>query len=233
MESKKTRKADLERRRPAIFALALVISVALFVIVIEHDFDMSEADIDYEMLEEVVQDMELQPLPQNDMVAAMPEESPTEALTDELNIVDGDVEMPDYNDLDISDIDPNAGIGDNASADIEEPIMPLTGDEPISFRVVECLPEFPGGMSAFVKWLTKNLKYPASAQKRKVQGKVIVSFIVNKDGSISDCKIVRNVDKQLDHEALRVIRMMPKWKPGENNGEPCRTMFVVPVVFSL
>jgi protein TonB len=98
---------------------------------------------------------------------------------------------------------------------------------------VEQLPEFPGGMVEFMKWLTKNLKYPPSAQNRKVQGRVVVSFIVNKDGTIADAKVVKPVDPTLDREAMRVVRMMPNWKPGLQMGKPCRTMFAIPIVFKL
>ena len=95
------------------------------------------------------------------------------------------------------------------------------------------MPEFPGGGSAFVQWLTSQLRYPPIAQSKKVQGKVVVSFIVNKDGSIADIKLEKSVDPYLDREALRVIRMMPNWTPGVQNNRPCRTMVAVPVVFKL
>ena len=98
---------------------------------------------------------------------------------------------------------------------------------------MEALPEFPGGMVEFMKWLTKNLRYPTYAHQQRIEGKVVVSFIVNTDGSIAEVKLARSVDPLLDREALRVIRMMPKWKPGIQNNRPCRTMFAVPVVFKL
>lgn len=84
-----------------------------------------------------------------------------------------------------------------------------------------------------MKWLTKNLSYPVIAQQQKIQGKVLVSFIINKDGTISSPKVVKSVSPELDREALRVIRIMPKWKPGEDHGKPCRTYFCIPVVFKL
>jgi protein TonB len=78
-----------------------------------------------------------------------------------------------------------------------------------------------------------NLKYPVYAQQRKIQGKVMVSFIVNKDGSVADIKVLKSVNPYLDAEALRVMKMMPKWKPGQEKGKPCRTMIAIPVVFKL
>ena len=106
-------------------------------------------------------------------------------------------------------------------------------EQPIKFTVVQKIPEFPGGWSAFMQWLTKNLKYPESAQKNKVQGTVVVSFIVNKDGSIASTKVSTSADPVLDAEALRVMKMMPKWKPGMDRNKVCRTMIAVPVVFKL
>ena len=106
-------------------------------------------------------------------------------------------------------------------------------NNPLNFRIVEDLPQFPGGAVAMMKWLTANLKYPPSAQKRKIQGKVMVQFIVAADGTMTDLKIVKPLEKSLDNEALRVMRIMPKWKPGVQNGKPCRTMVCIPIVFKL
>ena len=113
------------------------------------------------------------------------------------------------------------------------PVAVDEDDNPLNFQVIERLPEFPGGMVEFMKWLTKNLSYPVIAQQQKIQGKVLVSFIINKDGTISSPKVVKSVSPELDREALRVIRIMPKWKPGEDHGKPCRTYFCIPVVFKL
>ena len=84
-----------------------------------------------------------------------------------------------------------------------------------------------------MKWLTKNLRYPPAAQQHKVQGKVVAQFIVNKDGTVSDIEILKPVDPSLDREALRVLRMMPKWKAGMQDAKPCRTQVCIPIVFKL
>lgn len=101
----------------------------------------------------------------------------------------------------------------------------------ILFRVIEQLPEFPGGATEYMKWLTRNLRYPTSAEELKVDGKVIVRFIVNKNGSISDIKIIKSLDPDCDKEVLRVMNKMPRWKPGTEKGRPVRTEYVIPVVF--
>ena len=101
------------------------------------------------------------------------------------------------------------------------------------YDVVEEMPSFPGGAAAMMSYISSNIKYPQSAREALIMGRVIVSFIVEKDGSISDAKVVRNVDADLDREALRVVKSMPKWKPGKNKGSVVRVKFTVPVVFRL
>ena len=101
------------------------------------------------------------------------------------------------------------------------------------FDVVEEMPEYPGGMSAMMQYLSANVKYPEEAHKKGIQGRVIVTFVVEKDGSISDARIVRSVDPLLDAEALRVTNSMPKWKPGRQNGEAVAVKYTIPVTFKL
>ena len=106
-------------------------------------------------------------------------------------------------------------------------------DNPV-FEVVETMPEFPnGGMGAMMEFLSKNIRYPVNAQKNGTQGRVTVQFIVNTDGSISNIGILREVDPELDGEAVRVISAMPKWKPGMQKGKPVRVKYTVPVMFRL
>ncbi len=101
------------------------------------------------------------------------------------------------------------------------------------FVAVEQNAEFPGGMPALMKWLSNNIRYPEAAQQNDVQGRVIVRFVVEKDGSVSGAQIVKGVDKDLDKEALRVVSKMPKWQAGKNNGVAVRSYFTLPVNFKL
>ena len=101
------------------------------------------------------------------------------------------------------------------------------------FDVVEEMPHFPGGAAALQAFLSSNTKYPVVAQENGVQGRVIVSFIVERDGSITDVRVVRSVDPSLDREASRVVRSMPRWSPGKQNGSAVRVKYTVPVVFRL
>ena len=101
------------------------------------------------------------------------------------------------------------------------------------FDVVEEMPSFPGGQAALMSFLSSNIKYPVVAQENGVQGRVIVGFVVERDGSITDVKVMRSVDPSLDREAQRVVKSMPRWKPGKQNGSAVRVKYTVPVVFRL
>lgn len=101
------------------------------------------------------------------------------------------------------------------------------------FDVVEEMPSFPGGQGALMSYLNSNTKYPVVAQENGVQGRVIISFVVERDGSISDVKVARSVDPSLDREAQRVVKSMPRWSPGKQNGSTVRVKYTVPVVFRL
>lgn len=101
------------------------------------------------------------------------------------------------------------------------------------FDVVEVMPQYPGGQIAMLKYIMENIKYPEQAMKEGIQGRVTVSFIVEKDGSISNVRPVLSVHPLLDKEAVRVVKSMPKWSPGKQNGKPVRVRFNVPVMFKL
>ncbi len=113
-----------------------------------------------------------------------------------------------------------------------EPEVQKPKEEQI-FVAVEQPAEFPGGMAALMRWLNNNMRYPEAAQQNDIQGRVHVNFVVEKDGSIANVKIAKGVDKDLDREALRVVKKMPKWQPGKNNGVAVRSYFNLPVTFRL
>lgn len=115
---------------------------------------------------------------------------------------------------------------------VKEPEPEKPKEEEI-FVAVEQQAEFPGGLTALMKWLSNNIRYPEAAQQNDIQGRVIVKFVVEKDGSIGAADIVKGVDKDLDREAIRVVKKMPKWQPGKNNGVAVRSYFTLPVVFKL
>ena len=101
------------------------------------------------------------------------------------------------------------------------------------FNVVEDMPAFPGGMEAMIQFISSNIQYPADAQKQKVDGRVLVNFVVEKDGSITEVKVIKPAFPSLDAEAIRVVKAMPKWKPGYQRGQAVRVQFTMPINFSL
>lgn len=101
------------------------------------------------------------------------------------------------------------------------------------FLVVETMPEFPGGATAMMKFIADNLKYPASAQDSGIQGRVSVQFVINTDGSVTAVEVIRGIDTALDKEAIRIVKSMPKWKPGMQRGKAVRVKYTMPIVFRL
>ena len=121
------------------------------------------------------------------------------------------------------------------SEDDDKALASLNVDpnNPLNFHIVEDLPKYPGGAVEFMKWLPRNLQYPALARSRKIQGKVVAVFYVEKDGTVSGISITQSLSPECDREALRVLRKMPKWEPGIQNDQPCRTKVCIPIVFKL
>ena len=108
---------------------------------------------------------------------------------------------------------------------VKEPEPEVKPKEEEIFVAVEQQAEFPGGTAAMMKWLSNNVRYPESAQQNDIQGRVIVKFVVEKDGSIGHAEILKGVDRDLDREAIRVVKKMPRWQPGKNNGVAVRSYF--------
>ena len=113
-----------------------------------------------------------------------------------------------------------------------EPVKPKEEENKV-FDVVEQMPSYPGGMGALMQYLSSNIKYPVIAEENGIQGRVICTFVVERDGSITDVKIAKSVDPSLDKEAVRVVKSMPKWIPGKQNGSAVRVKYTLPVTFRL
>ena len=239
MELKKSKKADLERKRPLWFLIGLVMPTLVFVALLELVTWSGRSSTSDNALDDFLEEMEQRPKKEReDMVAAMDvrKQKPKEA--ERVNIVDEPKAMEPLKTIADTYIEgdeegaPSADKDDKKKDDTQVAAVDM-GDNPLNFRIVEQLPEFPGGMSAFVKWITDNLKYPYSAQNQKIKGRVVITFIVNSDGTTSDLKVSKSAHPILDREAMRVMRMMPRWKPGVANNRPCRTMMAIPVEFAL
>lgn len=242
MEIKKSNKVDLENKRKTYFLLGLILVFALFYVGFEYTSNPDSDGDGEEMADDMSEDIEMLPaMDTRDMIAAAPAAA-TRAVTEKLKATDKDPDISKKINPNNSDMTQGAaaGLADNRTNKTDEnettalsQVAVDNENNPLNFRVVEQLPEFPGGMVEFMKWITKNLKYPQTAMQNKIQGKVVVSFIINKDGSIASIRIEQGLDPLLDREALRVVRMMPKWKPGLENNKPCRTMFAIPINFKI
>ncbi len=239
MDIKKSSAADLESKRTTRFLLGLIVVLASFFVAFEYTSHDEMEDIDESMLDELLQDVEMIPVTvqQNRMVPP-PSEQPS--LAAKLKIVDNQADTGQAEERDRSTerfLETDGQGQAEATAGEQTPALDPQAtdmkDNPLNFHVVEDLPQFPGGAVEFMKWLTKNLRYPVAAEQQKIQGKVVVQFIVNKDGTVGNIEIVKPLDPSCDREVLRVLRMMPKWKAGIQDGKPCRTKVCIPVVFRL
>lgn len=243
MEIKKTKAADLESGRLTWFLLGLILILAVFFVVFEYtDSPAKPDDADEDVLDDMPdKDDGLIPMmvPHTTLrVIDVPEkriEVPVKTRVVEDvkdDDKDKDEDMPDAGAPD-KDAMPTTKDTKPLVDDPNAPAAALMEDKPLDFRVVESLPQFPGGAVEFMKWLTRNLRYPLEAERNKIQGTVVVQFVVERNGIITGLKVVKSAHLYLDREALRVLRTMPKWTPGVQNDRPCRTMVCIPVVFKL
>ena len=235
MEQKKSPQADIEQRRTTGFLLGLIFVLAAFYVALEWNSVPASDDIDPLDLSDLIHESELVPM-SNVETTMMVEEKQQTQQGEQLRIVDDEVE------LDPTD-DPIEGEGDDDEtllADLQQPdddkslaALDVDPNNPLNFHVVEDLPQYPGGAVEFMKWLTKTLQYPDAARRKKTQGKVVAVFYVEKDGSITGINVTQSLSPECDREALRVLRMMPNWKPGIQHDRPCRTKVCIPIVFKL
>lgn len=121
----------------------------------------------------------------------------------------------------------------NQTTTIQQTTSPKESDNNEIYENVDHLPEFPGGMPGMMKFLSANIHYPEQAQKNEIQGRVLLKFVVSKDGSITDINVLKSVSKELDEEAIRVVKKMPKWTPGIKDNLKVNCHFVLPISFKL
>ena len=227
MEIKKSPKADLEGKKTSNLLIgAIMVLAVLFV-----GFEWSEREKkvttdsgiqDVEFEEEIIPITEQE---QPQQAPPPPQAPPAEEV---LNIIENDSQVEEST-IQVSDDTQAAVEVKYTPVEVEEEEV----DEQQIFQVVEENPEFPGGMKECMKFLSNNIKYPQISQENGVQGRVIVQFVVNADGTIVDPVVVRGVDPYLDKEALRVVGLMPKWKPGKQRGKEVRVKYTLPVMFRL
>lgn len=222
----------MEQRRATGFLLGLILVLAVFYVALEWNSVEATDDIDPIDLTDLMHESELVPMSNEDIITQLEEKQPSEQ-GEKINIVDDDVEV-EVAEEETGDEDEQL-LKELEEEQDDKALAPLTVDpeNPLNFHVVEDLPQYPGGAVEFLKWLTRNLRYPTVAKNNKTQGKVVAVFYVEKDGSITGIKITKSLSTECDREALRVLNMMPKWQPGVYHDQPCRTKVCIPIVFRL
>ncbi|MBR2457041.1 MAG: energy transducer TonB [Bacteroidaceae bacterium] len=227
MEVKKSPKADLEGKKSTSLLIGYVLALAVMFIA----FEWSERDKKVTTdtgIAELLFEEEIIPITEQEQKQAPPPPPEAPKAEEIIQIVENDAEVEEST-IQASDETDKAVEVKYVPVEVEEEEV----EEQQIFQVVEEMPEFPGGMAECMKFLSKNIKYPPISAENGIQGRVIVQFVVNQDGSIVDPVVVRGVDSHLDKEALRVIQMMPKWKPGKQRGKAVRVKYTVPVMFRL
>ena len=227
MEIKKTPKADLEGKKAIFFEIGLVLALAVLLCAFNWKTNSNVEEGFVTVADEPV-DEEIIPITQQ-MMKPPPPPPPAPKLTDLIEIVDQELDIDE--ELEIQDAEADVENRTDYSYDYDGAGYDEGdyGEEDV-FQVVEDMPTFPGDIN---KWLGKNVKYPVIAQENNIQGRVTVQFVIEKDGSITDVKVLRGVDPSLDKEAVRVVKSMPKWKPGKQRGKPVRVSYTVPINFRL
>ncbi len=229
MELKKSPKADLELKKNLLFMIALVISLGIMLVAFEWTAKpektdslgvLNAADVEDEIIP-ITREPEIKP----------PPPPPPPKVIEVLNIVDNDVKIDDELKIDDSEADDKTLI--HVAPVISAPKAEEEEEAAQVFFIVEDMPEFPGGEMALRTYIANAIKYPVIAQENGIQGKVYVTFVVSKDGSVRDATIARGVDPSLDKEALRVVGTLPKWKPGKQRGKPVNVSYTVPINFVL
>lgn len=226
MEIKKSLKADLEGKKSIFFEVGLVL--ALGILFLAFEWKSSAEDVGaFKPVPEEQMEEEIIPITQQ-MMQPPPPPPPAPRLADLIDIVEDETSIDE--ELEITDAEDKSENKEVVNAsDFGDYGTEDTGEADI-FQVVEDMPVFPGNVQ---KWIVKNVKYPVLAMENGIQGKVIVQFIIEKDGHVSDAKVLRGVDSSLDKEALRVINSMPKWKAGRQRNKPVRVSYTLPINFQL
>ena len=225
MQLKKSPKASLEDKKFTYVLMGLILVLSICYVA----FEWTEKEVTkYEVAEDLAFIDEEIDIQQTTQETPPPPPPPAVQEVEVLNVVEDDVETETIEINTEDDKDVEVVIAPPVEAPVEEE------EEETIFMVVESMPEFPGGQQALFKFLAENVKYPVIAQENGIQGRVICQFVVNKDGSIVDVQAVRSSgEASLDKEAIRVIKSMPKWKPGKQRGKPVRVKYTVPVNFRL
>ena len=228
MEIKKSEKANLENKKLLFIEIGLIISLAITYLAFE--WKSSETNVStLEAETEVVLEEEIIPITQ-ETPPPPPAAPKIPVLSDQIDIVDDEIEVDDDMFMNLED-DSSLGVEIMDYVEVEEEVVE---EEAIPFQLVEEKPSFQGGdANQFSKWVNSRLVYPEIAKENGVQGRVTLQFTVEKDGTVTKVKVLRGVDPSLDKEAVRVVSMSPKWKPGKQRDRAVPVTYTFPVIFQL
>ncbi|MBR3915444.1 MAG: energy transducer TonB [Bacteroidales bacterium] len=227
MEIKKSPKADLESKKLTFTLIGLVVTLFVVWRVFEYkSYDKQSID-NLQKTVEVIEEEMVEITKQEQPKVQPPQPKPQ---VTQIQVVEDDVEVED-------EIDINAEVDQDEVIEEYEFTPPEIEEEEIVeaeiFKVVEEMPEFPGGSAKLMEYIQKNIKYPMMARESDIQGRVFVNFVVEPDGSISNVAVLRGIGGGCDEEAVRVVNSMPKWKPGKQRGSAVRCAYTVPIIFKL
>jgi protein TonB len=226
MDQKKTQKADLEGKKVIFTEIGLIIALAVCLFAFEwKSYEKTVQDLGTRQAEDIPEEI----IPITEQKLKPPPPPPPKQVV-RINVVEDDVVVED---------DLNINVEADQNTEVEEYIAPVMTQEEESeeerqiFMVVESMPEFPGGEPALYKYLAENIKYPQMAKESGIQGRVFVTFVVERDGRVTDVRVLRGIGGGCDEEAIRVVAAMPKWAPGKQRGKPVRVQYNLPVKFTL
>ncbi len=225
MEVKKNPKVNLENYRTIFFLVGLVLSLFVtyllferktYNVKVENLAINDEGSFEQEEVLVTRQDVKLPPPP-----------PPKQQVSDVIEIVKNDTKIEEDFNFDVEAQE------DEAVDFTDIPVEETEEDDGQIFVSVEQMPEFPGGINALRRYIAEHLQYPVLAQENEIEGTVIVKFVVGKNGAVSNVQVIRGVDPLLDSEAVRVVKSLPRFKPGYNNGHPVRVWYTLPIIFKL
>lgn len=228
MEVKKTENASLENKRLIFVELGFVFALVVVFLAFSYSSKEQTAAVLDAGPQEAIEE-EIIPITQ-ETPPPPPEQAKMPVLSDQIDIIEDDIEVED-NILNLEDDD---DLGVEIMDYVEGPEEETIEEEAIPFQLVEQKPSFKGGdANEFSKWVNQRLVYPEIAKENGVQGRVMLQFTVNADGTVSNVKVLRGVDPSLDKEAVRVVSSSPKWTPGKQRDRAVKVTYTFPVIFQL
>jgi protein TonB len=228
MEIKKSEKANLENKKLLFLEIGLIISLLIVYVA----FEWTSKETNTSLLEDNTQVLVEEEIISTNMETPPPPPAAPKipVLSDQIDIVDDEIELEDDMFMNLED-NANLGVEIMDYVEVQEEVVE---EEAIPFQLVEEKPSFQGGdANQFSKWVNSRLVYPEIAKENGVQGRVTLQFTVEKDGSVTKVKVLRGVDPSLDKEAVRVVSMSPKWKPGKQRDRAVPVTYTFPVIFQL